>query len=211
MGRLGKAKWYLLVCLIVLIVLVAGAVFVPGSLIKVVKWVADSDFAHGLRGLVGQEADHEDTLVEMVVERVGCSRTELQPVIILREKQGELYLPIWVGALEANAILVVIEGVEVPRPLTADLLCSILARMGASVDYIVIDDLRDQIFYAKIIINADWRQMKIDARPSDAIAVALRVGAPIFVAEAVLDEAGVQPERGAGEYTIMHIESRRLG
>ena len=87
-----------------------------------------------------------------------------------------------------------IEGVEVVRPLTSDLLHSILDRTGASVDYIVINDLKDNIFYANISVSTDWRQIEIDARPSDAIAIALRVRVPIYVEKAVLDEAGIRPD-----------------
>ena len=206
MERLSKAKWCLLGCLIVVLVLVAGSVFVPNGLTNVVRWVASNDFAGKLRGLTEREAAQEDTLIEMVVERIGISEVGYQPVVILKEKSGELYLPIWIGILEANAISMVLEGVDVPRPLTADLLCSMLDRMGASVDYIVVNDLQNQTFYADIMVKANWTQMEIDARPSDAIAIALRVRAPIYVEKAVLDKAGIQPEHERDEYTIVCLE-----
>ncbi|GAH31451.1 unnamed protein product, partial [marine sediment metagenome] len=104
MGRLSKAKWCLLGCLIVVLVLIAGAVFIPGRLTGAVNWVANNDFAGKLRGLPEREVAQEDTLIEMVVERVGVMEIGYQPVIILKEKGGELYLPIWIGPLEANAI-----------------------------------------------------------------------------------------------------------
>jgi len=191
MRKLSKVKWCLLGCLIVVLVLVASSVFVPNRLTDAVKWLADNDFAGKLRALTEQEEVREDRLVEMVVETIGVSKIDYQPVVILREKSGESYLPIWIGPLEANAISVVLEGIEVPRPLTPDLLCSTIDRMGASVDYIVINDLQNDIFYAIITLHANWVQMEIDARPSDAIAIALRVGAPIYVEKAVLDKAGV--------------------
>jgi len=206
MGRLSKAKWCLLGCLIVVLVLIAGSVFIPGRLTGAVNWVANNDFAGKLRGLPEREVAREDTLIEMVVERVGVMETDYQPVIILKEKGGELYLPIWIGPLEANAISVVLEGIEMPRPLTPDLLCSILDRMGVSVDYIVINDLKNNTFYANISANANWVQMEIDARPSDAIAIALRVRAPIYVEKSVLDKAGIQPEQETDKYTIMRVE-----
>ena len=204
MERLSKTKWCLLGFLIVVLVLGAGSVFVPDSLTNAIKWIANNDFAGKLRGLPEREAAQEDTLIEMVVERVGVTKIDHQPVVILKEKGGELRLPIWIGPLEATAISVVLEGIEVPRPLTPDLLCSILNRMAANVDYIVISDLREQIFYANIAVNANYRQMKIDARPSDAIAIALRVGAPIFAEKSVLDKAGIQPDDKADKYTVMH-------
>lgn len=205
MGRLSKAKWFLLGCLVVVLVLIAGSLFVPDSLTNVLEQVASNDFTGRLRGLPEQEAVREGTLIEMVVEFIGVSKVDSQPVVILREKDGELYLPIWIGLLEAGAISVVLEGVDVPWPLMADLLCSMLDRMGASVDYIVVNDLQNQTFYASIAVKADGTQMGIDSRPSDAVAIALRVGAPIYVEKAVLDEAGIQLEQGMDEYTIINL------
>lgn len=206
MGRLSKAKWCLLGCLIVVLTLAVGSVFIPDGLTNAVKWLANNDFACKLRAISEQEPDQKHTLIEMVVETVGVSKDNYQPVVILKEKEGELYLPIWIGLAEANAISVILEGGEVPRPLTPDLLCSIIDRIGVSVDYIVINDLQNHTFYANLIINANWMQMKIDARPSDAIAIALRTRAPIYIEKAVLDKAGVQPGQEADKYTIMHIE-----
>ena len=207
MRRMNKAKWCLLGCLIVLLVLAAGSVFVPGGITNAVKWVASNDFAYKLRALSEQEAKQEHKLIEMVVETIAVSKIDYQPVVILKEKYGELYLPIWIGLAEANAISVILEGVGVPRPLTPDLLCSIIDRMGASVDYVVINDLQNHTFYAEVILNANWMQMEIDARPSDAIAIALRVGAPIYVEKAVLDKAGIQPNHETGKYIIMRMET----
>ena len=206
MGRLSKVKWCLLGCLIVVLVLVAGSVFVPNRLAGAVKWVATNDFAGKLRALSPQEAALEDTLIEVVVDSIAVSKIGYQPVVILKEKGGELYLPIWIGLVEANAISVILEGVETPRPLTPDLLCSIIDRMGASVDYIVINDLQNSTFYANITVNANWMLMNIDSRPSDAIAIALRVRAPIYVEKAVLDKAGIQPDHEADKYTTMHVK-----
>ena len=123
MGRLSKMKWCLLGCLIMLLLLVAGSVFVPYSLTNAVKQVAENGFAYKLRVLSEQESAKKDTLVEMVVESVGVSKIAYQPVVILKQKGSELYLPIWIGPAEANAIAVMLDGVEVPRPLTPDLLC----------------------------------------------------------------------------------------
>lgn len=206
MGRLSRAKWCLLGCLAVVLVLVAGSVFVPGSLTGTVKWFADNDFAYRLRTLWEREVVQEDTVIEMAVESIRVSKTDYQPVVILKEKGGELHLPIWIGLLEANAISVVLDGVKVPRPLTPDLLYSILDGMGASVDYIVITDIKDNIFYANISVKANWTRMEIDARPSDAIAIALRTKAPIYVKKSVLDKAGIQPEHKEDRITAMHVE-----
>lgn len=211
MGRLSKTKWCLLGCVIVMLVLVVGSIFVPGRLTNAVKWMANNDFAGKLRALSEQEVEQESTLTEMVVESIGLSKIDYQPVVILKEKGGELSLPIWIGFLEANAISVVLEGVKTPRPLTPDLLCSIIDRIGARVDYIAINDLRNHTFYANIALNANWMQMEIDARPSDAIAIALRVGAPIYVEKAVLEKVGIQPDQKTDKYTIRHVEKDKSG
>ncbi len=209
MGRLSKAKWCLIGCLMVMLILVASSIFVPDRLTNAVKWLANNDFAGKLRGQSEREAATEGTLVEMVVDSIRISKTSYQPVVILKEKEGKVYLPIWIGPLEANAISVIVEGVETPRPLTPDLLCSIIGRMEASVDCVVINNLQNNIFYANITVNANWRQIEIDARPSDAIAIALRVRAPIYVERSVLDKAGTQPEE-AEEYAAIHIEKDKL-
>lgn len=205
MERLSKTKWCLLGCLIVVFLLAASSVFIPERLTDALKWVANSDSACELRTLTKQEAIPEDGLYEMVVESVGMSQIVYQPVVILKQREGEIYLPIFIGLAEANAISVILEGVAMPRPLTPDLLCAIIDRMGADVNHIVINDLQDQTFYADIILQSDWRQLKIDARPSDAIAVALRVGAPIYATEVVLGKAGIPSEHETEEYTVRHI------
>ena len=194
MGKLNKAKWCLLGCLIVVLVLVGGSASVPDKVNNAVQFVGNNDLACKLRGLSKQQAAMDYTLIEMVVQTVGVSKVDHQPVVILKEKGGELYLTIWIGLIEANSISVTLEGLETSRPLTPDLLCSMIDRMGASVDRIIINDLREQTFYAQITIDANCIQMEFDARPSDAIAIALRVEAPIYVEKAVLDEAGIQPD-----------------
>ena len=207
MPKRSKVKWFLLGCLTVLLVLVASSVFIPGSLVSAIEFAGNNDFTYKLKGLSKGEVTGKDTLVEMVIERIGVSTLTSSPVVVLKEMGGKTRLPIWIGAAEANAISVVIEGVEVPRPLTPDLLCSILDRIGASVAYININDLRGPTYYATIAINNNWRRLEIDARPSDAIAIALRVGAPIYVEKSVLDEAGIIPDRDTGKPTVMRVEN----
>ena len=111
------------------------------------------------------------------------------PIVILRDTQSQLFLPIWIGVFEANAIALRIEGVEPPRPMTHDLLRLMLEQLGARVEKIVISDLKESTFFAVIHVQQDGRSVGIDARPSDAIALALRVDAPIFVLRGVLDKA----------------------
>lgn len=111
-----------------------------------------------------------------------------QPIVLLRERDGERYLPIWIGAAEATAIAYAQQGVEPPRPLTHDLLKDVISSLGHEVTQIRIVELKDKVFYAVLVIDG---KTEISARPSDAIALALRTQTQIVVAESVLDEAGV--------------------
>ncbi len=131
---------------------------------------------------------------EMMVESVRVHMLSSQHVVILREADTDRYLPIWIGSWEAQSIAMKLQGVEVERPLTHDLLASILADLGVSVRRILISDLADETFRARIVLVQGGSDFEIDSRPSDAIALAVRVGAPIFATEAVLDRAGVMPE-----------------
>lgn len=111
-----------------------------------------------------------------------------QPIVLLREAEGDRYLPIWIGAAEATAIAYVQQGVVPPRPLTHDLLKDVVGAVGRTVAEVRITRLEDGVFYAELDLGDG---AIVSARPSDAIAVALRTGSPIFVDDAVLDEAGV--------------------
>jgi len=111
------------------------------------------------------------------------------PIVILRDTQSQLFLPIWIGVFEANAIALRIEGVDPPRPMTHDLLRLVLDQLGAAVEKIVISDLRESTFFALIHLRHGDDSVTVDARPSDAIALALRASAPIFVLRSVLDKA----------------------
>ena len=111
------------------------------------------------------------------------------PIVILREAKGDLLLPIWIGTFEANAIALRIEGVEPPRPMTHDLLLSLLEALDAKVSKVVICDLRESTFFALVHLNQGTQVLTVDARPSDALALALRAGAPIYVLRDVLERA----------------------
>lgn len=114
------------------------------------------------------------------------------PIVLLREHGGDRYLPIWIGAGEATAIALALEGVEPQRPLTHDLLSTVVTRLGAEVSRVVITQLRDGIYYADLVLIRDGAEVVVSARPSDAIALAARVEAPITVLPGVLEEAGVE-------------------
>jgi len=111
------------------------------------------------------------------------------PIIILRDKDGQRVLPIWVGVFEANAIALQIENVTPQRPMTHDLLKNVISDLRGRIEKIVVSDLKDNTFFALIYLNVNGEAMAIDARPSDAIALALRARAPIFVEEKVIDHA----------------------
>src|SRR5437879_11863560 len=117
-------------------------------------------------------------------------------VVIFKEKSAELYLPIWIGINEANAIALKITGITPERPITHDLLANVLSAVDVVVDRIVVTSLNNEVFYARILASVDGRSLEIDSRPSDAIAIAVRPGAGIFVAGEVRGKAGVLPEPG---------------
>jgi len=138
-------------------------------------------------------------MIEMTIDSIRVSLMNYQRVVILKEKLAERYLPIWIGPAEADAIAVKLQSVTVPRPLTHDLLSSVIDALGASIDSIVVNDLKNDTFYAKIILSVDGGQMEVDSRPSDALALAVRVGVPVYVEETVLDRAGILLDKETGK------------
>jgi hypothetical protein len=127
--------------------------------------------------------------VEMMIKGLMIDPITNMPIVVLREGEGRRVLPIWVGVFEANAIALQMENVETPRPMTHDLLKSIISGLRADVERVVVSELRDNTFYARIHLRSGREDLAIDARPSDAIALALRVGARIYVEECVFEAA----------------------
>jgi bifunctional DNase/RNase len=127
--------------------------------------------------------------IEMTIKGLMVDPVTNLPIIILRDKEGQRVLPIWVGIFEANAIALQIENVSTPRPMTHDLLRNVIHDLNASVQKIVVCDLQENTFYALIYLSMSGDTLAIDARPSDAIALALRTRAPIFVEDSVIDNA----------------------
>ncbi len=146
-------------------------------------------------------------MVEMTIDSIRVSLMNYQRVVILKEKMADRYLPIWIGPAEADAIAVKLQGVSVPRPLTHDLLRSIIDALGATINSITVNDLKNDTFYAKITLNVDGGRIEIDSRPSDALALAVRAEAPIYVEESVLDRAGILLDKDTGK-PIFEDESR---
>ncbi len=138
-------------------------------------------------------------MIEIVIDSIRVSLMNYQRVVILKEKAGERYVPIWIGLAEADAIVVKLQGATVPRPLSHDLLYSIINALGATIDFIVISDLKGDTFYANIVLKVDGGQIEIDSRPSDALALAIRSEAPIYVDEIVLDKASILLDKETGK------------
>lgn len=132
-------------------------------------------------------------MIELTVDSVQVSLVSNQRVVLLKQRDAECYLPIWIGPFEADAIALEMGGARIARPLTHDLLKSVISTLGATVSYIYINDLSNNTFYARIILETDSRRLEVDSRPSDAIALAVRVKVPIYVAEEVMDQASIVP------------------
>jgi bifunctional DNase/RNase len=133
-------------------------------------------------------------MVEMTIKGLIVDPITNMPIIVLRDQEGQRLLPIWVGVFEANAIALQIENVQTPRPMTHDLLKNVIEDLSATVERIVVSELRENTFYARIHLRSARGSIVVDARPSDAIALALRSQAPIFVEEAVIQSArSVEP------------------
>ncbi|MCR4406601.1 MAG: bifunctional nuclease family protein [Anaerolineae bacterium] len=133
-------------------------------------------------------------MIEVTVDSVRVSLLSQHRVVILKDVNEERYLPIWIGPFEADAITIQLQGIEVARPQTHDLLKSVFDVVGARIHHIIVNDLREDTFYARIVVDSNGRRLEIDARPSDAIALAVRAGTPIFVDEAVMERAAITPE-----------------
>jgi hypothetical protein len=133
--------------------------------------------------------------VEVEIDSIRVSLMSQQRIVILKERNSERFLPIWIGPYEAEAITLSLQEVEVTRPLTHDLLRNVLQELGAEIVRVNITSLSDDVFYARIILTINDRELSIDSRPSDAIALAVRAHVPVFIAEEVMDEASSTPEK----------------
>ena len=149
-------------------------------------------------------------LIEMTIKGLMLDPITNTPIVILKDKEGDRVLPIWVGLFEANAIALQIENVATPRPMTHDLLRNIITDLEGRVDRIVVSDLKENTFYAVVHLTVRGERVAVDARPSDAIALALRTRAPILVEEMVIDNAKTvdfASEPGDGDRLQKWLES----
>ena len=145
-------------------------------------------------------------MIEMTIDSIRVSLMNYQRVVILKEKMSDRYLPIWIGPAEADAIAVKLQGVAVPRPLTHDLLRSVIDSLGAVVNSIIVNELKNDTFYAKVLLDVDGKQIEVDSRPSDALALAVRADVPIYADESVLDKAGILLDGETGKPIIEETE-----
>lgn len=145
-------------------------------------------------------------MIEMSIDSIRVSLMNYQRVVMLKEKIAERYLPIWIGPAEADAIAVKLQGVTVPRPLTHDLLRTVINTLGATINSIIVSDLKNDTFYAKIIFDVDGGQIEVDSRPSDALALAVRAEVPIYAEEVVLDKAGILLDKETGKPVTQESE-----
>lgn len=136
-------------------------------------------------------------MIEVTVESIRVSLISQQRLVVLRETDSPRFLPIFIGPCEAEAITLGLQGTEVGRPMTHDLLKGIVAQVGAKVERIVISELKNDTFYALIVLELGGKKVEVDARPSDAIALGVRAEVPIFVAEPVMEQAGQLPATDA--------------
>lgn len=133
-------------------------------------------------------------MIKVTIDSIRASLLSQHRVVVLKEEDLDRYLAIWIGPYEADAITIKLQGVEIARPLTHDLLEQTILRLGGTVSHVVVNDLHDDTFYARVVVDKDGERIELDSRPSDAIALAVRVQSPIFVSESVMERAGITPD-----------------
>lgn len=133
-------------------------------------------------------------MIEVVIDSIRVSLMSQYRVVILKDVNSDRYVPIWIGPCEADAITIELQDMPPQRPLTHDLLRNVIRELGGQVVHIFINDLRSDVYFARIVIEVGGQQIEIDSRPSDALALAVRVKAPIFVSDTVMERAVIEPE-----------------
>ncbi len=133
-------------------------------------------------------------MIEVIIDSIRVSLMSQHRIVILKDTTTDRYLPIWIGPCEADAITIELQEVPPQRPLTHDLLKAVIQEFGGRIVHILISDLRNDVYYARIVIEVNGRQLEIDSRPSDAIALGVRAKAPIFVSDMVMERAAIRPD-----------------
>lgn len=153
-------------------------------------------------------------MIEVVIDSIRVSLMSQHRVVILKDANGDRLLPIWIGPYESDAITSELQGETPSRPMTHDLLKSVIYELGARVVHVYISELRNDVYYARIVVDVRGQQMEIDSRTSDAIALAVRAKVPIFVAESVLTRAGIKPDEDVQDKvedeTASDVDEKRL-
>jgi bifunctional DNase/RNase len=149
-------------------------------------------------------------LIKVRIDSLRVSLTNQQRIVILKQVNADRYLPIWIGPYEAEAITIALQEIEISRPQTHDLVKNVISKLGGKIGRIVINELKDDVYYSAIIINKNNQSIEIDSRPSDAIALAVRTHTPIFISSEVMDEASITPEIVIDEETISNKPSKDL-
>lgn len=149
-------------------------------------------------------------MLEMTIDQVKTSPQNYQRVVVLKAKGANKLLPIWIGPAEADSIAVKLKDMEHPRPMTHDLMDSMISDLGATVTQVVVSEIKDETFYAKIVMQRNGETIERDSRPSDAIALAVRTGAPIYADETVLDKAGIEFDPETGKPISTNIGSQGI-
>lgn len=133
-------------------------------------------------------------MIEVVIDSIRVSLMSQHRIVVLKDTNSDRYLPIWIGPFEADAITIELQEMPPPRPMTHDLLKSVIQELGGQVVHVLINDLRNDVYYARIVVDVNGKQVEIDSRSSDAIALAVRVKSPIFVADTVMAKAAIEPD-----------------
>lgn len=144
-------------------------------------------------------------MVEVTIDSVRVSLVSQHRIVVLKDPEDR-YLPIWIGPFEADAITIALQGSDVARPLTHDLMRNLISEAGASAQHILVSELRDDIFFARIVLDVDGRHVEVDSRPSDAIALAVRLKCPIYVADSVMDKASIVPSQNIETVSPEEVE-----
>lgn len=133
-------------------------------------------------------------MIEVIIDSIRVSLMSQHRIVVLKDTNSDRYLPIWIGPCEADAITTELQEMPPQRPLTHDLLKTVIREMGGTVKHILVNDLRNDVYYARVVVEVDGKTVEIDSRPSDAIALAVRVKASVFVADSVMDRAAIEPD-----------------
>lgn len=187
MSRWNTIRLYVVSGLIVVISFSVIGLLMPAKMDRAINWLFSSNSNSNTKTLMADYQSEQDKIVEMTLEKLVVGTSETGPAVLLKEKNGKRYLPVSIGISEARSIAIVLQGAKPPRPMTHDLLRGVIDALGAKVQFVIIEDLKGGIYYARVILNNKGKTIEMDSRPSDAIALSLRTGTPIYAREKLLE------------------------